>query len=929
MALAGREREMAACRTALQHDEGAAAAMLVGEPGIGKTTLYREFIAEAATGLGRVLTTTGLRGDIDMPMANLVDLLDPAVRDLLPRLPAPQADALRVVLRLLPVQGELDEFLIARAAVNALRELATAGRVLIAVDDVQWLDPDSARLLSVVATWAADAPIGWLVAVRAGHDDEGLSKTVVHELDHRAARIEVTGLDRSTVYELVQERFPGPWSATLLRRIGELSDGNPYVALELARGTVAAGGHIGTHASVPSSLADSLQARLFRLSRPALAAVQAASVTARPTRALLRSVVGAAAGEGVDEALDAAILHADPRNGVLAFTHPLLQEVAMSTIAVAERRRLHLAWAQAVAAPDEAAGHLAAGTAEPDEEVAAAVEAAAQRLIARGAVARATALSEAALALTPDQSGPDGWRRRLMTIDFLDRCEDRARARAFADEWAVEDPPDTVRGQLTFFRGVLSLDWEVGFDLLAQALDQIQDPAFRAHVGALIAHFLAFDWRFDEAIPHADRAIRDAEQSGAPEVLRWARTARAEIAAQTGDPAAAAMLAAARDLPGWPDMWIPIHTPEMALASWHVIRGEVALVLPLVEAVIDAGKRNGRQYSVAGAQLLRMVAEWYAGRWAEVKTQAEPVRQYFKIADQSALFSAVAEHLPAVGQGTDPHLPDELVGHADRAAAQGDPVGPILLRGLAAHLDLSADNPSRAVARMEPVIDRTRKRAFAAPFMVTIEGDLIEALARVGRTGEAQERLDWLRRKAAQLRNPLATITAGRNTAVLHLAGGEPREAAAAAEPAVSLSRKMGLPLELGRCLLVLGTAQRRSRQRRAAATTLDESIGVFRKLGAQGWEARARAERARLVLAAATMLTPTEQRIADLVTLGHSNAEIAATLLVSVKTVEGTLTRIYRKLGIRTRVDLARRTGINPYGLLNLAVAMLPPRIH
>ncbi len=122
-------------------------------------------------------------------------------------------------------------------------------------------------------------------------------------------------------------------------------------------------------------------------------------------------------------------------------------------------------------------------------------------------------------------------------------------------------------------------------------------------------------------------------------------------------------------------------------------------------------------------------------------------------------------------------------------------------------------------------------------------------------------------------------------------------------------ARQRKLPLELGRCLLVLGTAQRKARQRRAAAASLDEAIATFAAVGAARWQALAAAQRARLAPGPDNALTATEGRIAGLAAAGLSNPEIAAALYISVKTVEANLTRIYRKLGLRGRVDLARRT--------------------
>jgi DNA-binding CsgD family transcriptional regulator len=143
---------------------------------------------------------------------------------------------------------------------------------------------------------------------------------------------------------------------------------------------------------------------------------------------------------------------------------------------------------------------------------------------------------------------------------------------------------------------------------------------------------------------------------------------------------------------------------------------------------------------------------------------------------------------------------------------------------------------------------------------------------------------------------------------VLHLAERDPAAAVRAVTAVIPEARRLGLPFELGRCLLVLGTAQRKARQRRDAAVSLDEAAGAFGDLGAPRWQALAAAQRARLAPGRNGNLTSAERRIAELAASGHSNPEIAAALFISSKTVEANLTRIYRKLDIRGRVDLARR---------------------
>jgi DNA-binding CsgD family transcriptional regulator len=172
----------------------------------------------------------------------------------------------------------------------------------------------------------------------------------------------------------------------------------------------------------------------------------------------------------------------------------------------------------------------------------------------------------------------------------------------------------------------------------------------------------------------------------------------------------------------------------------------------------------------------------------------------------------------------------------------------------------------------------------------------------------AAARLAWMQNAAQRLDHPWARITAGRAEAALRLAERNPAAAVAAVAAVIPEARQLGLPFELGRCLLMLGTAQRKARQRRDAATSLDEAAATFNGLGAPRWRALATAQRTRLAPGQDTTLTPTEQRITDLVASGQTNPEIAATLYISVETVEANLTRIYRKLGLRSRVDLARR---------------------
>src|SRR5262249_33506647 len=219
-------------------------------------------------------------------LANLADLFEPVAGTVLPRLPAPQASALRAALGLAPAQALVTETLLERAVIGVLRDLAPAG-VVVAVDDEQWLDGDTRRLLEAAAVRLSGMLVRWLVAVRSGHADRGLARVLDHELGVRVRRVELAGLDDAVLTELVLRRFPGQWSPAVLRRVVALAAGNPYAALELARETAAHGGRDGAAVNVPSTLTGSLRGRLGGVCSQTLAVVPAAALAAVPAPASL------------------------------------------------------------------------------------------------------------------------------------------------------------------------------------------------------------------------------------------------------------------------------------------------------------------------------------------------------------------------------------------------------------------------------------------------------------------------------------------------------------------------------------------------------------------------------------------------------------------------------------------------------------------
>ena len=909
MELLGRLPELTTCREALLGDQNhATAAIIAGAPGIGKTILWRN-VAEFHSSDATVLRTTGIRGR-QAGLGNLADLLDPVTETAVADLPGPLTNVLLAALGQVPPQAPVTDVLLERATVRLLRALA-AGGLVVAVDDEQWLDEDSRRLLEVAAVRLAAAPVRWLVSVRSADASSGLAQVLDHELSHHATWVKLADLDEAMLSELIMSRMPGQWSPGVLRQVISLAAGNPYAALEIARETVASGEQDGNAARVPASLTAAIRRRLERLDPATLAVVQAGALIAAPTRALLSTVMGEPAGKAVKSALEAGILQAAPPDPLLRFSHPLLREAADRMLTGPRRRELQRIIGGAVGDPHEAAWHLARGAEEADEDLAQRLELAARDAGVRGMRARAVELARAAVEFTPDQDGPASWRRRLMWLSFLTYAGEFAQARRQGEKW-VTQVPAPLRGRLTMLRSRVEPDVEQLCQLLVTAVDDLagHDPLRAAFAYAEASVVLGFQLgRLAAARDFAAAAVPYARAAGYPPLLRGVLAADGLLAVLAGETGAGDQLRAAVRLPGFEDSPVPFGSPETALACWHLWRGETGPARELMHTVRSLAARIGAGEGVFQSDIVLAAVEWRAGKWAEAAVHAAAATRWNRESGRGRNGQlGYVQSLVKAGYGA---VADARTIAADglRAAeAQRDWAFAALCRWVLGQVELSLDDPVAALRWLDPISDMLQAWGIGEPGCHSFTPDLIEAWAATGQLAAATERLCWLQDAARRLDHPWARITAGRAAAVVRLAERDPAGAVAAVAGVVPEARERRLPFELGRCLLVLGTAQRKARQRREAAASLDEAIATFRGLGAARWQDLAVAQRARLTAGQDDELTPTERRVAELVANGHSNPEIAASLFISVKTVEANLTRIYRKLGIRGRVELARR---------------------
>ena len=265
--------------------------------------------------------------------------------------------------------------------------------------------------------------------------------------------------------------------------------------------------------------------------------VQAAALAGAPTRALLGAVAGGSASDEVDEALEAGVLEAVPRDPVLRFSHPLLREAAETMLPGPARRRLHRVIGAAVDDPDEAAWHLASGADEPDEALAQAVERAAEAAGSHGATARAAALAGLAADLTPGPETPQAWRRRVGWLERLYGAGEYEQVLRLGDKWAVHLPV-SLRGRLTAVRAYVQTDGECMCTLLAEAFRDLagRDPVRAAEVGSELGVVTGISLgRLDEGRAHAAAAVAQARVAGNPVILRGALGIDGFLAALAGE----------------------------------------------------------------------------------------------------------------------------------------------------------------------------------------------------------------------------------------------------------------------------------------------------------------------------------------------------------------------------------------------------------
>jgi DNA-binding CsgD family transcriptional regulator len=907
----GREAELEAVDAFLERAAtGLEALVIEGEPGIGKTTLWRGALERARGASVLVLSAGPVHAEAQLGFAALADLLEPVADDLLPGLPEPQRAALAVaLLREAPGSRRIDQRTISSACLSLLRELASEGPVVVAVDDLQWLDRPSARVIEFAIRRLSELPVGLLGCERLEETSRvrvDLGRTLP---EGRLTRLRLGPLSLASLHELLNERLGRSYARPALLRILQASGGNPFFALEIAR---ALGSREDLRPQeplpVPADVRTLVRRRIERLPTPTRRALLRAAVLSQPTEALL--------GPSLAPAVRGGLIH-DLADGRIAFTHPLYASAVYEAAPPEERRNTHRDLAKRVEDVEARARHLALATSAPDEQVAAELDGAAERARSRGAPEIAAELQERALELTPTGDRHAAQQRGLVAAEDWFHAGAPTRARSL-----LEDTLDGLNDRVLRAHA-LRLLAEVRFheqsvpeaiELLRAAAEEAGDePELRTPVERdLVFALVSVSFDFEAARPHAEALISYAERLADNALLAEALAAATILEFLLGGGIHEQRLARALALED-PDHRVPAEFRPTLIAgflAFYTGRFERArsLLYPLRDQLRVRGDEADLPILLGHLSWLECAAGAFsaARRLADEAREAATLAENETMTAMSLAFAALVEaHAGRVEVCRD--LIDAALQTARRT---GYGIASMWASAALSLLELSLGDAEAAHRALEPWTEFVEEEGLAEPIRAFFLSDAIEALIALGQLERAERLTGMLAARGRELDRSWALATSERCRALLYASRGDLAPALREIESARIEHERLPVPLELGRTLLVKGQIERRAKRRSAAKESLENAVAIFEELGAGPWAEKARAELARVGLRrpASRGLTETERRIAELAATGLKNREVAAKLFLSPKTVEANLARAYRKLDIHSRAELGAR---------------------
>ncbi len=886
------------------------ALIIEGDPGIGKTTLWLDAVERARQRGFRVLISRAAEAESVLAYSALADLLSAVDDSVWADLPTPQKQGLEAALLRRGHDPEpTDPRAVAAAFVAVINRLAAQGQVVVAVDDLQWLDISSANVVSFAAR---RLPTGAALLCTT-RTEEAAARVQLPSPD-AVRQIPMQPLTVGELHQVLRLRLSASVPRPMLLRIHEISGGNPFFALELAREVDT---NRITELTLPSSLGDLVNSRISHVGADAEDALLAVASLPDPTVQIVAEATSTTP-ERLIELLGAAETHAVVAidGNRIRFTHPILAHGVYSGAKPQRRREMHRRLAELVTEPELRGRHLALSDTTGQSQTIAALDTAAEIARARGAPAAAAELLELAIGL-----GADDPLRRIGCATHYFAASDPGRARQLLEAVVQDLPHGPLRAvalhQLALVR-VFGDNFAEAADLLERGLAETGDDlALRVLMLVTLAFARFNSGQLPSALENGKEAVTEATRLGQRHLLSLTLGMRAMIRFLRGDGFDEPSMRRALELED-PEAPAPsAFRPSVQNALMLACTGQLDQAHEEMGAMRQRYLDHGEDNELIFIDFHGVLCRVWRGDFTEAATLAENlVERALQLGGDLPLCvgltarALLAAYLGRVEQARSDAT--EALAAGQRSSSRSLSEWPVTILGF---VDVSLGNYSEALTTLQAEVSRIH----AAPdgteiIAASFVPDAVEAMIQLGHLDEAEPLIDTLQRNGERLARPWMLAVGMRCRAMLQAAHGDLNTATATAELAMAQHERLPMPFERARTQLLLGQLQRRQRYRDAATATLHDAQHTFEHLGTTLWAQRASIELTRGTSGRrrAEGLTPSEQRVAELAVAGLTNRDIAATLFISSKTVEVNLSRIYRKLNIRSRVELYKALG-NP----------------
>ena len=895
----GRDAEVRALDSFLAREDPALlVTLLVGDPGIGKSTIWQRAVD---AGRERSLTVLTARpAETEGELVNLVlgDLFRDLPASLVGSLPGPRRRALEAALLL----GDDDDAPVDRRALGVavatvLGAMADRRPVLIAIDDDQWIDAGSAATLAFALRRLRGRPIRVLLSRRAGTSPSVHLEGVAEP--EAVARMDIGPLSVGAIQLLLRERSGVTLSRPVLHELYRVAGGNPFHALELARARSRDASRDLALPLAGGSIDRLLRDRLREIEPTVLSAALLVAAHGRTPIELLAALD--VLPTTVDRAVEAGLLERAGHS--LGFVHPLLAAAVYEGAGPGSRRAAHRRLAAALDDEVLRARHVALASAGPNAAVAAELDRAVRIARTRGQRVAAANLAERALESTPRNATEARHGRALIAARARLAVGDGERGRTLISGVLADVPTGPQRAEAL----LLVADLEppaTAVALLEEALRAADtDPRLRAAIHARLAVDGRLTHGRDWAERHAVASLRLTQVLDEPAMRARALTIAAMLRFEGARPGADALADEAYGLASRTDDIAVIRDAATTVGHMLTWSGEAQRARDWLVGRLERWRDRDEMLESECLWYLSLV-ELRSGHWEAAEAwsvAARAIRELYGV-------ELPQDHLPAARIALHRGQFDLARQHSERALSLAS--GMLLPGHLAvlATIELWTGGPDRATMLFEQAEAAADIRAFREPAMRDWRPDYAEALVRAGRIDDAIRLVAAWDRDLARVDRRRERAGLVRARGLIAMAQGDVAAAIELLDDAAARHHAADDPFSWARARLAAGVGHRRLRQKRLARAAFEAAATTFGELGAASWLGDAQAELARLGgRTRIEGISPSERRVAELVAEGWSNRDIAAALFLTERTVASHLTHVYAKLGVRSRTRLAK----------------------